>query len=66
MNFKQRILFSRRAFTALFSISCLTLIALKNGTDTSAAIAAVAVGLAAANGYQKRGGVQGTDSDAAK
>lgn len=50
-----RVLFSRRAFTALFSITCLTLISLKNGTDTSMAIASVAVGLAAANSHQKRG-----------
>ncbi len=54
MSFK-RILYSRRAVTALFSISCLTLIALVNHIDTSMAIATVAVGLAAANSHQKKG-----------
>lgn len=54
MNFT-RILYSRRAFTALFSISCLTIIALVNKIDTSMSIATVAVGLAASNSYQKKG-----------
>lgn len=54
MTFK-RILYSRRAFTALFAISCLTLVAVVNRVDTSMSIATVAVGLAASNSYQKRG-----------
>ncbi len=54
MNFG-RIIYSRRAFTALFSIACLTLIALVNKVDTSTSIATVAIGLAAANAHQKRG-----------
>lgn len=41
--------------TALFAISCLLLLGLVNKTDTSMAIATVAVGLAGSNAYQKKG-----------
>jgi len=45
----------RRSIIALFSISCLTAIAIVNGTDTSISIAAVAMGVAGANAYQSKG-----------
>lgn len=53
-----KIIYSRRSFVALFSIFCLTLIALINHVDTSMSIATVAVGLAASNSYQKKGQVK--------
>lgn len=47
-----KIISCRRSIVAVFSISCLTVVAIFNGTDTSTAVAAVAVGLAGANAYQ--------------
>lgn len=47
------ILTCRRTVVALISIGCLTSIALLKGIDTSSAIAAVAMGLAGANAYEK-------------
>ncbi len=47
------VLTCRRTVTALISISCLTAIALVKGIDTSSAIAAVSIGLAGANAYEK-------------
>jgi hypothetical protein len=43
----------RRTVVALFSITCLTWIALEKGVDTSTAISAVAIGLAGANAFEK-------------
>lgn len=48
-----KIISCRRTFVAVFAVTCLTVIALINGTDTSIAIASVAVGIAGANAYQK-------------
>lgn len=48
-----RVLKSRRTFTALFSITCLTILGLSNNIDTSLAIASVAAAVAGANAYQK-------------
>lgn len=59
----RRVLNSRRGLIALFAIGCLTAIAFKNGTDTSMAIASVAVGLAASNSYQKKSAVPETKPD---
>ncbi len=50
-----RILGSRRSWVALFAILCMTVIALHNKIDTTAAIASVAIAVAAANGYEKKG-----------
>lgn len=52
MNFK-RIICSRRSFTALYSVTALTVIALVNKIDTSMAIATIAAAVCAANSYQK-------------
>lgn len=43
----------RRTVVALTSIACLTWIAISKGIDTSSAIAAVAIGLAGANAFEK-------------
>lgn len=45
----------RRTFIALLSIACLTAIGIYKGIDVSVAIAGVAVGLAGANSYEKKG-----------
>lgn len=58
-----RILYSRRAFTALFSITCLTVIALVNKIDTSMSIATVASAICAANAFQKSRVVPGPPSE---
>ena len=45
----------RRTFVGLFAITCLTVLGMKKGIDTSIAIAGVASALSAANAYEKRG-----------
>lgn len=49
-----RVLGSRRSAVSLTAILCLTAISLKNGTDTSMAIASVAAALSAGNAYQRK------------
>lgn len=51
-----RLVASRRAMTAFYAITSLTIIGIVNKADTSTAIAAIAVGLAGANSYQKSKG----------
>lgn len=43
----------RRTFIALVAIACLTALGFYKSTDTSMAIASVAIGLAGANSYEK-------------
>jgi hypothetical protein len=50
-----RVLGSRRAWVALFSVACLTALGIHNHLDTSMAIAAIATAIAAADGYEKKG-----------
>lgn len=50
-----RVLESRRAWVALFAILCMMIVGLYNKIDTTAAIASVAIAVAAANGYEKKG-----------
>lgn len=45
----------RRTFVSVLAIVCLTAVGVTKGVDVSAAIAAVAMGLAGANAYEKRG-----------
>jgi hypothetical protein len=49
----KNILYDRRMFVACFSISLLAAMAFTKGMDTSMAIATVAVGLAAANSFER-------------
>lgn len=51
-----KIMSCRRSLIAAFGITCLTAIALYNGTDTSVSIAAIAMGVAGANAYQGKKG----------
>ena len=54
-RFGDRILGSRRAVTALFSITCLTWLGTANKTDVSMAIAAIASAMCAGNAFEKKG-----------
>jgi hypothetical protein len=49
------LLYCRRSLIAIFSVTCLTWIALSKGTDTSSAIAAIVLGIAGANASEKVG-----------
>jgi hypothetical protein len=49
----KNILYCRRTFVAVFSISLLAAMAFANSTDTSMAIATIAVGLAASNSFER-------------
>jgi hypothetical protein len=50
-----RLTYSRRFLISVLAIGCLTALGLVNKIDTSMAIATVALGVAAANAYQKKG-----------
>lgn len=50
----KKLLTCRRSMIAILAIFCLTAVALVNGTDTSMAIASVAMGVAGANALQRR------------
>ncbi len=50
-----RILGSRRAWVSCFAILCMTILGIQSKFDTSTAIASVAIAVAAANGYEKKG-----------
>lgn len=50
-----RVLSSRRSWVACFAIFCMTILGIYNKIDTSTAIASVAIAVAAANGYEKKG-----------
>lgn len=45
----------RRTFIAALAIGCLTVLGLAKDFDVSMALASVAIGLAGANAYEKRG-----------
>jgi hypothetical protein len=47
---------SRRTFIAVIAIILLGIMGIYKGIDTSMSISAVAIGLAGANAYQKKGG----------
>lgn len=49
----KNVLYCRRTFVAVFATTLLAAMAFVNGTDTSMAIATVAVGLAASNSYER-------------
>lgn len=51
-----RLLNSRRFMAAALSIVALTVISVVNGTDTSMAIASVAIAVAGANAMEKKNG----------
>lgn len=51
--FARTILLCRRTLIAIGSITCLTVIGLKRDKDVAEAIAAVSIGLAAANSYER-------------
>lgn len=52
-NFLHTILLCRRTIIAVGAISCLTVLGIQREHDVSEAIAAVAIGLAAANSYER-------------
>lgn len=52
-NFLHIILLCRRTIIAVGAISCLTVLGIQREHDVSEAIAAVAIGLAAANSYER-------------
>ena len=45
----------RRTVVAIFAICCLTVLGLAKDFDVSMALASVAIGLAGANAFEKRG-----------
>lgn len=49
-----RLLGSRRWTISMFAIACLAALGIHNNLDTSMSIATVAVGLSAANSFQKK------------
>lgn len=51
--FASTVLLCRRTLIAIGAIGCLTALGLKKDHDVSQAIAAVAIGLAAANSYER-------------
>ena len=53
----------RRTFIAVLAILCLTSLGLVKGIDVSMALASVAIGLAAANSYEKKGVPAGVIQD---
>lgn len=56
MNCMNRLFTCRRTFVAVFAICCLTGLGLYLGdTSVASSIAIVAVGIAGANSYEKRG-----------
>ena len=48
------LMYCRRTFIALVALGCLTLLGIQNKEDVAASIAAVAMGLAGANAFEKK------------